>query len=101
MEFLKNPKNMKTDGGPEEEWVNPQTTKARFVRYAMIQSLQRFSELTHFSSEVSIYSINLSLSKFLELKTFKRLIFPEPKTHNLYVYRNVDGDFYLEIQRNL
>ena len=37
----------------EEEWVNPKTTKARFVRYAIIQSLQCFLELTHSSSEAS------------------------------------------------
>ena len=39
----------------EEEWVNRQTTKARVVRYAIIQSPQWFSELTHSSSEASIY----------------------------------------------
>ena len=32
----------------EEEWLTPKTTKARVVRYAIIQSPQWFSMLTHF-----------------------------------------------------
>ena len=49
----------------EEDWVNSQTMKARVVRYVTIQSPQWVSELTHSSSEASIYDevfINLVIS---------------------------------------
>ena len=37
----------------DEEWVNPKITKARVVRYAIIQSHQWFSQLTHSFSKAS------------------------------------------------
>ena len=38
---------------PRKSGLTPKTTKARVVRYAIIQSPQWFSELTHSSSQGS------------------------------------------------
>ena len=40
---------------PRESGLTPKITKARVIRYAIIQSPQWFSELTHSSSVASIY----------------------------------------------
>ena len=41
---------------PRKSGLTPKTTKVMVVRYAIIQSPQCFSELTHSSSEASIWS---------------------------------------------
>ena len=46
---------------PRKNGLTPKTTKARIVRYAISQSLQWFSELTHSSSEASNYHIESEL----------------------------------------
>ena len=52
----------------KEKWINPKTTKARIVCYAIIQSSQWFSELTLSSSEASIYSNDIRLTNEVQIR---------------------------------
>ena len=54
---------------PRNSGLTPKTTKARVVRYAIIQSLQWFSELTHSSSDASKYNNKVLVCNIL---TYKR-----------------------------
>ena len=49
--------------------LTPKTTKARIVRFEIVQSPHSFSELTHTSSEASIYTT--MESKSAAINTFK------------------------------
>ena len=46
---------------PRKSGLTPKTIKARVIHYAIIQSPQRFSKLTHSSSEVFIYPWELEI----------------------------------------
>ena len=48
---------------PRKSELTPKTIKARVIRYAIIKLPQWFSELTHSSSEASIYLIALYICR--------------------------------------
>ena len=57
---------------PRKSGLNPKTTKARVIHYAIIQSPQWFWELTHSSSEVSLYAYSMhKVERIMHFKIVK------------------------------
>ena len=68
--------------------LTPKTTKARVVRNAIIQSSQWFSELTHSSSEASIYHLlHLDFMPITYDSSFRHIFFYELLNKQLHQRR--------------